>query len=204
MKIRFTLNGREVTFEGAPNERAQKFLQRNGIPSVRNSDDGFGFAGSDTILLDGKIVGANILLAPQLEGRDVKTIESLHTGRNISIVEQAMLETGCVQSGYNSPAAALMIADLLDRNPQPDREAVKDALSGLFNRATGYEQFFDAVALAAARRKDPDYQPTEKIPSFGADYTIVGKPSPKKGFRPHGGGGRRSSSRTGSSRGPVF
>jgi putative selenate reductase molybdopterin-binding subunit len=180
MEIRFTLNGRKVGFYGAPGESAQKFLQHNGIPSVRNSDDGFGFAGSDTILLDGKIVGASILLAPQLEGRDVKTVEHLREGLSLGVVQQAMLETGCIQSGYNSPAAALMIAELLERNPDPDREAVKDALSPLFNRATGYRQFFDAVELAAARLKDPNYKAPQSIPSFGAQYEVVGKPGFKK------------------------
>ncbi len=180
MKISFTLNGRKVSYYGAPGESAQRFLQRHGIPSVRNSDDSYGFAGSDTILLDGKIVGANILLAPQLEGREVKTIESLREGRSLGVVQQALLECGCVQSGYNSPAAALMIHELLQRNPAPDKAAVKDALSPLFNRATGYRQFFDAVDLAAARLKDPNYKPPENIPSFGEKYEIVGKPGPKK------------------------
>ncbi|MGM0675249.1 MAG: 2Fe-2S iron-sulfur cluster-binding protein, partial [Spirochaetota bacterium] len=70
MIVSFLLNGRQVAFDAAPGESAQAFLQRVGIPSVRNSDDGFGFAGSDTILLDGKVVGAGLLLAPQLEGRE--------------------------------------------------------------------------------------------------------------------------------------
>ena len=179
MKVSFTLNGRAVLLETSPGESAQKFLQRNGVPSVRNSDDGYGFAGSDSILLDGRVVGAGILLAPQLEGRNVRTVESLREGRSLSIVQQAMLECGCIQSGYNSPAAALMIWELLQREPNPSREDVKDALSGLYNRATGYKQFFDAVELAAARMKEPGEQSVD-IPSFGENYTIVGKPSPKK------------------------
>ena len=180
MTVSFSLNGRNVQAEASPGERAQALLKRLGIPSVRNSDDGFGFAGSDAVLLDGKVVGANLLLAPQLEGREVRTIESLRQGRTLGIVEQALVETGCVQSGYNAPAAALMISELLQRNPDPDREAIKDALSPLFNRAMGYRQFFDAVALAAARMKDPEFRPDAQIPSFGAEYDVVGKPGPKK------------------------
>ena len=179
MKVNFILNGRQVSFEASPGESAQVFLQRNGIPSVRNSDDGFGFAGSDSILLDGNIVGANILIAPQLEGRSVETIESLRNGKELSIIQKAMLEAGCVQSGYNSPAAALMIYALLKRVENPSRADIKDALSGLFNRATGYEQFFKAVEIAVGRKKDPGYV-SEPFPSFGKDYTIVGKPSPKE------------------------
>jgi putative selenate reductase molybdopterin-binding subunit len=195
VKISFTLNGTAVTFDGGPGESAQRFLQRNAVPSVRNSDDSFGFAGSDTILLDGKVVGANILLAPQLEGREVTTVEALREGRNLGIVQQAMLDAGCVQSGYNSPAAALMIHELLQRTLNPTREEVLDALSGLFNRATGYQQFFDAVRIAAdriagGRNATGDSAAAEaarvaassvsSIPSFRDDYTVVGKPSPKK------------------------
>ncbi|RLW68745.1 MAG: hypothetical protein B6D68_03060, partial [spirochete symbiont of Stewartia floridana] len=179
MIVSFTLNGRSVGFETIPGESAQLFLQRNGIPSVRNSDDGYGFSGSDTILLDGRIVGACILLAPQLEGRDVRTVESLREGRLLSIVQQAMLECGCIQSGYNAPAAALMLWELLQRISRPSREDIEDALSGLYNRATGYRQFFDAVELAVARMQDQSRK-FEDIPSFGNDYQIVGKPSPKK------------------------
>ena len=86
--VSFTLNGRPVSFAAEPGESAQKFLQRNGVASVRNSDDGFGFAGSDSILLDGRIVGANILVAPQLEGHDVKTVESLREGRQLGLVHR--------------------------------------------------------------------------------------------------------------------
>lgn len=179
MKISFVLNGRPVSCEGAPGESAQRFLQRNGIPSVRNSDDGFGFAGSDTILLDGKVVGANILLAPQLEGHNVKTVEFLKNGRELSLIQNALVEAGCVQSGYNSPAAALMIYALLERSDDPTREEIRDALSGLFNRSTGYEQFFKAVDMAAKRKKDPSYE-ADALPSFGRQYDIVGKAGPKK------------------------
>ncbi len=179
MKVQFTLNGRPVSYECSPGESAQSFLQRNGIPSVRNSDDGFGFAGSDSILFDGKVIGANILIAPQLEGHEIKTIESLKEGKELSIIQKAMLEAGCVQSGYNSPAAALMIYELLERESSPSKEQIKDALSGLFNRATGYEQFFKAVEIALNRKKDPFYV-SESFPSFGKDYEIVGKPSVKK------------------------
>jgi putative selenate reductase molybdopterin-binding subunit len=161
MNVTFTLNGKKTSAQAAPGESAQVFLQRLGIWSVRNSDDSFGFAGSDTVLLDGRPIGANILLAPQLEGRDVKTVEFLKNGRSLHVIQQSMLDAGCVQSGYNSPAAALLIYELLQRNPEPDRDAVADALSGMFNRSNGYRQFFDAVALAAGRLKDPSYRPPE-------------------------------------------
>jgi len=174
MIINLILDGRKRTVEAECGMSAQKLLKRLGVVSVRNSDDGFGFAGSDTILLDGKIVGANLLIAAQLDGREVRTINSLRKGRTLSIVQEAMVEACCVQSGYNAPAAALMIHDLIERIDSPDRADVQDALSGLFNRATGYEQFFEAVRIAVAKKKNQAYSPA-KIDSFGGSFRYVGK-----------------------------
>jgi putative selenate reductase molybdopterin-binding subunit len=156
MSLTFTLNGARHTVEAAVGENLQALLQRIGIHSVRNSDDGEGFAGSDTILLDGRPVLAGLMVAGQVEGRSIETIESLMSGGRLSAIQESMLDAGVVQSAYNSPAAALLIADLLNRIDSPSEDDVRDALSGLFSRATGYRQFFHAVNLARERLRDAD------------------------------------------------
>ncbi len=174
MKIKITLNGTPRSVYTEPGENVQKLLQRIGIPSVRNSDDGCGFSGSDTILFDGKPVNAGLLAAAQVDGHAIKTVESLSDGISMSPVQSALVDAGIVQSGYNAPAAALLISDLLDRIPNPSREDIMDALSSLYNRATGYQQFFNAVELARQRRSDPLY--TTKIAAeFREDLRDVGK-----------------------------
>ncbi|PIE04230.1 MAG: molybdopterin-dependent oxidoreductase Mo/Fe-S-binding subunit, partial [Spirochaetales bacterium] len=178
MIITFNLDGKDCFVGANPWDSALTVLKRMGVNSVRNSDDCHGFAGSDTILLDGKIVGANLLLAAQLEGREVRTVRSLRQGRALSAVQQALIDAGCVQSGYNAPAAALMITDLLKRIPRPSRDDVKDALSGLFNRATGYEQFFEAVKLASARINGEESS-GKAGREFGGASRYVGKNYPK-------------------------
>jgi len=174
MKITFTLDGQSRTLDVEPGLNAVRLLKSLGVDSVRNSDDGYGTAGSDTIFLDGRIVGANLLIAAQLDGRDVKTVNSLRKGRSLSIVQQALIDAGCVQSGYNTPAAALMITDLIERIAAPGREDVQDALSGLFNRATGYEQFFEAVRIAVAKKHETEYAMSQ-APEFGGDARYIGK-----------------------------
>ncbi|RKX68397.1 MAG: molybdopterin-dependent oxidoreductase Mo/Fe-S-binding subunit, partial [Spirochaetes bacterium] len=174
MNITFTLDRKLKDLEVDPGLNALKLLKGLGIDSVRNSDDGQGIAGSDTIVLDGRIVGANLLIAAQLDGRDVKTVNSLRKGRNLSVVQQALIDAGCVQSGYNTPAAALMIVDLIERIPAPSRVDVQDALSGLFNRATGYEQFFEAVRIAVAKKHDTEYA-MPPVPAYGGDFRYIGK-----------------------------
>ncbi len=178
MKVSCTINGLDRVLDAEPNESVQKVLKRLGYISVRDSDDGEGFAGSDTILVDDIPVYANLLKIGQIEGKSVRTPESLVHGRRLSVVQQAMIDAGVVQSAYNAPAAALLITELLERNSDPSDDDIKDALSGLFNRATGYKQFLQAVRIAKERMKDPDYA-TEIAPEFREDLRVVGKVKPK-------------------------
>lgn len=173
MKINFKLNNKTVTANVDAGLSAQKFLQRIGINSVRNSDDQRGNTGSDTIVVDGYPVNAGLLIAAQLDGKEVKTVESLTKGRTMSAVQSALVDMGLVQSAYNSPAAALLITDLLDRVENPSKEEINDALSGLLNRDNGYQPFYKAVELAVARRNDPSFE-TELAPQFRDDLKDVG------------------------------
>ncbi|EAS42518.1 molybdopterin-dependent oxidoreductase Mo/Fe-S-binding subunit [Photobacterium profundum] len=178
MTITFTLNGRPQTLECKLGENVQTLLHGMGYHSVRNSDDGFGFAGSDVILLDGVLKNASLLVAAQLEGKEVQTAESLGQWNQLSLVQQAMIDVGVVQSGYNDPALALILTQLLETNTQPNRAEIDDALSGLFSRDAGYQQFYEVVELAVKRLKDPEHKQSF-APEFRDDLTIVGKNCPK-------------------------
>ena len=124
---------------------------------MRGADDGEGFAGADTILFDGKAMLASLMVAAQADGHSIETVESLMENGRLSALQGAMLDAGVVQSAYTTPAAALLIEELLRRSPEPTEEQVRDALSGVFSRATGYKQFFQAVELARKRRTDPAF-----------------------------------------------
>jgi putative selenate reductase molybdopterin-binding subunit len=174
MNITCTLNGVVRSAYYAPGETLLSFLRSLGISSVRNSDDQFGFSGSDTILYDGKTVNAGIMLAAQADGHKIDTIESLNNGPGMHFVQSALVDAGVVQSGYNAPAAALLVNDLLNRIPDPTKEEIKDALSSLYNRATGYQQFFTAVEIAKKRRNDPVYNQAVSD-EFRDDLRYVGK-----------------------------
>ena len=152
MTITFALNGSRRAVSAEPGESLQVLLQRIGIPSVRSSDDGEGFTGSDTILFDGRAVLAGLMVAGQAEGHSIETVESLMDHGALSALQTAMLDAGVVQSAYNTPAAALLLEELLRRTEASTEDDVRDALSGLFSRATGYKQFFLAVELARRGR----------------------------------------------------
>ena len=174
MKISFTLNGLKKTVQTEAGENVQVLLQRLGIFSVRDSDDHQGFCGSDTIIFNGKTVNAGLMIAAQIDGADIKTIESVMKDGKLSAVQSAMVDCGLVQSGYNSPAAALMLTSLLERTPDPSKDDIMDALSPLFSRSAGYQPFFKAVDLARKRMKDPNYK-TEGFTEFREDLREVGK-----------------------------
>ncbi|MBU1342374.1 MAG: molybdopterin-dependent oxidoreductase Mo/Fe-S-binding subunit [Proteobacteria bacterium] len=174
MKININLNSVPKTVYAEPGENVQVLLQRMGIYSVRNGDDNTGFTGNDTILYNGKIASAGLLIAAQIDKSDIKTVECLSKNNEMSQVQSALVDMGVVQSGYNAPAAALIISDLLERIPNPSKEDVKDALSGLFIRDSGYEQYFKAVEIAVNQKVDPDYK-TQIAQEFRPDLRHIGK-----------------------------
>ncbi|MDO6500954.1 molybdopterin-dependent oxidoreductase Mo/Fe-S-binding subunit [Photobacterium sanguinicancri] len=178
MTIQFTLNGRPQSLECRIGENVQTLLHSMGYHSVRNSDDGWGYAGSDVILLNGELINASLLIAAQLEGAEVKTAEALGEWNQLSLVQRTMIDVGVVQSGYNDPALALILTDLLERIPQPTRDEIDDALSGLFSRDAGYQQFYEVVELAVKRLDDPAYT-QHFAPEFRDDLAVVGKNCPK-------------------------
>ncbi len=178
MLIRFTLNGvvREAEVSGGENVRGL-LRERFHIYSVRPGDDDTGYSGNDAILLDGRPALAGLLLAGQLDGRDVRTVESLAAPGTLSPVQQALIDVGAVQDGYNTPAAALLLTELLERNPSPARVDIQDALAGLFVRDCGYEPYFKAVELVVRRRDNPGAK-IAVAPTFGR-YRDVGTARPK-------------------------
>jgi putative selenate reductase molybdopterin-binding subunit len=174
MSISFTLNRIPCSVSAEPGENLQVLLQRMGIPSVRRADDREGFTGADTVLFDGRAVLAGLMVAGQAEGHSIETIESLMENGQLSALQGAMLDAGVVQSAFTSPAAALLIEELLRRTPEPTADDVAGALSGLFSRSTGYQQFYQAVDLARQRRKDPTFRQAA-AEEFREDLRVVGK-----------------------------
>ncbi len=178
MRITAKVNGLRREFEARPGERVRDLLRREQILSVRNGCDGQGSCGACSIILEGKTVNSCLLLAPQLEGKEVWTVEHLARNRDLSAIQTAFIDSGVVQCGYCTPAMLLAAEALLGRHPQPTREQIRDAFSGIFCRCTGYEQMFSAVDLAAKRLRDPAHAAT-KGQEFRDDLRIVGKPSRK-------------------------
>ena len=178
MEARTTINGRSVLLQGREDERLRDALYRAGYNTVRDSDDGEGFAGSDTIIFNGRLRYSNLIMLYQAEGAEIRTAESLRSAQGINDVQEAMVKAGVVQSAYNAPAVALALTFLLEGNPDPTKEDIKEALSGIFIRDAGYEHYYLAVDMVREKRRTGSIS-LEAGPSFRSSLRYVGKPTGK-------------------------
>jgi aerobic carbon-monoxide dehydrogenase small subunit len=122
--------------------------ERMGLPGSKNACEQ-GECGSCSVLLDGVLVCACLVLAAQADGHEVLTVEGLAGDGRLSRVQEAFAETGAVQCGFCTPGLVVATADLLARTPEPSEDEIREALSGNLCRCTGYAKIFDAVRLAA-------------------------------------------------------
>ena len=151
MRIDLTVNGERHEADVWAGESLLYVLrERLGLPGSKNACEQ-GECGSCSVLLDGKLVCACLVLAAQAEGHELVTVEGLAEDGELHPVQEAFAETGAVQCGFCTPGFVLATADLLARNPRPTDDEMREALSGNLCRCTGYAKIFDAVRLAASR-----------------------------------------------------
>jgi carbon-monoxide dehydrogenase small subunit len=110
-----------------------------------------GECGTCTVLIDGKPELSCLLLPIQVEGRAITTIEGMAAGSKLHPLQQAFAELGAAQCGYCSPGILLASKSLLETNPRPSRDEIREALAGNLCRCTGYMKIVEAVELAAGR-----------------------------------------------------
>jgi len=149
MKIELTVNGvlREAdVWEGESLLFALR--ERLGLPGSKNACEQ-GECGSCSVLLDGTLVCACLVLAVQAHAHEIVTVEGLGEDGRQHPVQEAFVETGAVQCGFCTPGLIVATVDLLAQSPQPTDDEIREALSGNLCRCTGYAKIFDAVRLAA-------------------------------------------------------
>ncbi|HEU0294459.1 MAG TPA: molybdopterin cofactor-binding domain-containing protein, partial [Anaerolineales bacterium] len=157
MKIFLTINATKHEVDCVPSETLLSVVRRLGYFGVKFGDEQ-GLSGSDTVLLDGKPVNAGSMLAPQADGHNIVTIEGLgehpeqgwKKTEGLHPIQQAFVESGAIQCGYCTPGQILAAKALLDKNPNPTEEQVREAIAGVLCRCTGYVKPVQAVMKAAA------------------------------------------------------
>jgi aerobic carbon-monoxide dehydrogenase small subunit len=149
MRITVRINGEEQQADCWEGESLLFALREKlGFPGSKNACEQ-GECGSCSVLLDGNLVCACLVLAAQADGHDVTTVEGLAENDELHPVQQAFVDAGAVQCGFCTPGLVVATADLLRRSPQPTEDEIREALSGNLCRCTGYAKIFDAVRAAA-------------------------------------------------------
>ena len=137
MNINFNLNGIDIECHIDPATSLLLFLRSRGLFSVKHGCD-LGECGACTVLLDSKAVNACLLLMPMVAGKNVETLEYLSQPGQLHPLQDQFLKRGAVQCGYCTPAQILALAALRRVCPEPDETQIRDALSGILCRCTGY------------------------------------------------------------------
>lgn len=184
MDLHLIINSEAKTFVVEPKDRLLDVLRRNGYFGVKHGCDD-GSCGACAVLIEGRPVNSCTLLAAQVEGKSITTIEGLGvvfdqpdegpthgwTG-NVPLhpLQRAFVETGAIQCGYCTPAMILAAKSLLDRTLNPSEAEVREVLSGILCRCTGYIKPVQAVLRAAAMLRGeelpaPAVSPSEKAPT---------------------------------------
>lgn len=156
MNISFVLNGQALTVDAEPGKRVLDLLRDDLGLMAAKEGCGAGECGACSILVDGRARLSCLMLAAQLEGRRVTTAEGLGSVENPHPVQLAFARHGAVQCGYCTPGMTVAAAALLAENPNPDRDAVRRAISGNLCRCTGYVKIVDAVIEAGKALRGQD------------------------------------------------
>ena len=155
-QIRFALNGEEVDVSFAPYKTLLEVLREDlGHTGTKHGCE-LGECGACAVLLDGKPVLSCLVLALECAGRRVLTVEGLTADGRLDPLQDAFADLGAAQCGYCTPGILVTAKALLDRNPHPDRDEIRAALSGNLCRCTGYLQIFEAVEAAMIKISEKD------------------------------------------------
>ncbi len=149
MKISFTVNGRVEERDVRNDERLLDLIRDDLQLTGAKEGCGEGECGACTVLIDGKAVASCLVLAPQVDGKDVLTVEGLARGEELHPIQRAFVEKGAVQCGFCTPGFIMSTYALLSVNSDPSDEEILAALEGNLCRCTGYAKIIEAVRYAA-------------------------------------------------------
>jgi carbon-monoxide dehydrogenase small subunit len=155
VRIRFTLNGQPRSLEFSADTTALTLIRD--VLKLKGTKEGCGIGecGACTVIVDGKAVNSCLMLAAQLDGRTVQTIEGLGTPEALHPLQEAFVKKHAVQCGFCTPGLLMSTQALLDKNPAPTRAEISKAIAGNLCRCTGYHHIFASIAEAAHTGKEP-------------------------------------------------
>jgi len=160
--IRFTLNGEQSEVAFAPHKTLLEVLREDlNLMGTKHGCE-LGECGTCTILIDGQPILSCLFLGLDAEDREVTTIEGMAEGGKLHPLQDTFADLGAAQCGYCTPGFLLVAKELLEKNPTPSRNEIREALAGNLCRCTGYIKIYEAVELAAARMRGEEVEPARE------------------------------------------
>ena len=151
--VKLNVNGEDLELAIAPHHTLLEVLREDaGLTGTKHGCEQ-GECGLCTVLIDGLPQFSCLTLAIEAQGCEIRTVEGLARGGELHPLQQAYVETGASQCGYCSPGMLMSALALVERNPAPTRDEIREALAGNLCRCTGYLAIIDAVELAASRMR---------------------------------------------------
>lgn len=147
--LKFILNGKKVSVKTPPHIRLVDLLRDNLSLTGTKEGCGIGECGACTVLMNKKAVNSCLILAAQVQGAEIKTIESVAEGNLLAPLQKHFLSSGAVQCGFCTPGMILSAYALLNEIPEPGEEEIADAIAGNLCRCTGYKQILNAIKETA-------------------------------------------------------
>jgi carbon-monoxide dehydrogenase small subunit len=151
VKIACVVNNEPRTLDAYPMERLLDVLREQLRLTGTKEGCGEGECGACSVMIDGQIVNSCLVPVAQVEGASIKTIEGVATGDQLHRVQQAFIECGGAQCGICTPGMVLAAVNLLEHNPNPTEEEIRNGLAGNLCRCTGYMKIFESVVRACRK-----------------------------------------------------
>lgn len=152
--LMLTVNGDKICEMIDPTMTLLNFLRVNLKLFGTKEGCGEGECGACTIIMDGRTVNSCIILAVEAEGAEITTIEGLSRNGELSILQQEFINEDGLQCGFCTPGMIISARNLLDRNPNPTEDEIKEGIAGNFCRCTGYQTIINAILSAAKRERE--------------------------------------------------
>lgn len=149
IEISFKINGQPTTLSVAPQRTLLEMIREDLLLTGTKEGCGHGECGTCTVLMDGQTVNSCLVLAAEANGREIVTVEGLSQGDELHPLQKAFVENHGMQCGFCTSGMLIASKALLEKNPDPSREEIKEGLAGNVCRCTGYVKIIDSIQAAA-------------------------------------------------------
>lgn len=150
-EIHFKINGVDTRLLIKPNRTLLEMIREDLKLTGTKEGCGIGDCGACTVLLDGVPVNSCLVLAVEADGKEILTIEGLAERERLNPIQESFIENFGLQCGFCTPGMIMSAKALLDRNPDPKEEEIREAISGNLCRCTGYVKIVESIKAAAER-----------------------------------------------------